>query len=262
MGDNRSTQSGGRVQRRQGTVLVRDGQPFPNRRTTVSLMPGAAVGRWLATHRASVNGVVLDLGCGNQPYRLWLDDLGGRVVAVDAAPDLAVSARGMAACIPLRSQCVDTVLATEVLEHVEDPDTTVREMFRVLRPGGLALVTIPFMYPTHEAPYDFRRFTYLGLEATCEDAGFEVQDVAAKGGPLVFAAHMGVLGCVAIAGRICGDLDRAAGGRAVKYVLGATQDLALRVRLPSTELNSWSRWISLGYMLTARKPAGAVLGVS
>lgn len=218
-------------------------------------MPGAAVGRWLSNHSVCVDGLLLDLGCGNQPYRQWLESFADVVIGVDAAPGLPVSAQAMASCLPFRSNSVDTVLATEVLEHVEEPDRTAREMLRVLRPGGYALVTIPFMYPTHEEPYDFRRFTYLGIACTLEGAGFEVKDVAAKGGPLICILHMAVLGCVAVTGRLLGDLDEARAGRFMKACLGGVQELGLRVRLPSLRLSSWSRWVSLGYMVLARKPA-------
>jgi SAM-dependent methyltransferase len=246
----------GRIQRRQGPVAIRNGLPLPNRRTTLSLVPGAAVGRWLGQFGRSFGGVVLDLGCGNQPYRMWLQAFGGHVIAMDAAPNLPVSARSAASHIPLREACVDVVLATELLEHVEDPEATLREVLRVLRPSGLALITVPFMYPTHEAPFDFRRFTHLGLAGALKRTGFEVGELSAKGGPVICAIHMTVLGCLAITGRLCGDLDTSRVGRAMKWMLGGVQDIALRLRLPSVELNSWSSWISLGYMVSARKPFG------
>ena len=63
---------------------------------------------------------------------------------------------------PFEASVFDAVLATQVLEHVNDLDNVVSEIDRILRPGGIALLTLPFIYSEHGAPADFRRFTVDG----------------------------------------------------------------------------------------------------
>src|SRR5207249_343731 len=117
-----------------------------------SLLPGAAIGEWLADVRGVFTGRLLDAGAGNQPYREWYAPLVREVVAVDAAPIEGLSALAVADRLPFADGSFDTVLSTQVWEHVEDPGMAAREAFRVLRPGGHLVVTVPFVYPTHEAP--------------------------------------------------------------------------------------------------------------
>jgi SAM-dependent methyltransferase len=76
--------------------------------------------------------------------------------------------------IPLASESVDAVVIQAVLEHVLEPWTVVGELHRVLKPEGLVYSDVPFMYPVHEGPYDFMRFTDSGHRALYKD--FEVVD--------------------------------------------------------------------------------------
>jgi SAM-dependent methyltransferase len=63
----------------------------------------------------------------------------------------------------------DAVMCNQVLEHVVDPALTLSEIRRVLKPGGILLLSVPFIYCEHGMPYDFRRFTAGGLEALLRD---------------------------------------------------------------------------------------------
>lgn len=64
--------------------------------------------------------------------------------------------------LPFKNGSFDAVVAQAVLEHVFEPVQCVKEMSRVLAEHGYVYAETPFMYPTHDAPYDFQRFTYLG----------------------------------------------------------------------------------------------------
>ncbi len=75
---------------------------------------------------------------------------------------------------PFKSGSFDTVMCTEVLEHVENPEAVVEECFRVLNPSGFLLITIPFNFFIHGAPNDFRRFTIYGLEQLLKKKQFEI----------------------------------------------------------------------------------------
>jgi SAM-dependent methyltransferase len=169
------------------------------------------------------------------------------VVPVDAAPIPGVLRVDLSEPLPFPDAHFDTVLCTQVLEHVERVETAAAEIARVLRPGGHALVTVPFLYPTHEAPYDFQRFTHLGVGALARRHGLEVLDLAAQGGPGLLVAHAGVLALTGLL-RATG-LERRP---RVRALVAAPQE-ALRHRVP-TRLTGPARIASLGYLMAARKP--------
>jgi SAM-dependent methyltransferase len=84
--------------------------------------------------------------------------------------------------MPLEDGIFDSVLCTEVLEHLEWPRESVKEMYRVLRPGGKLYLTVPMAHSEHQAPYDFFRYTSYGLNSICKHAGFEKIDITPFGG--------------------------------------------------------------------------------
>jgi SAM-dependent methyltransferase len=76
--------------------------------------------------------------------------------------------------IPRPDAAFDSIICIAVLEHVENPDEVLAEFFRVLRPGGHLIASVPFMQPEHKVPTDFQRYTRDGLERTVRKAGFEI----------------------------------------------------------------------------------------
>lgn len=82
--------------------------------------------------------------------------------------------------LPFASDSFDVVLANNVIEHLRDPAGGVAEMRRVLKPGGELLFTIPFLYPIHESPHDYTRFTVHGLRRLFRD--FAEVDIRERGG--------------------------------------------------------------------------------
>lgn len=87
--------------------------------------------------------------------------------------------------LPLREESVDVVFATGLLEHVEDDRAVIAEMARVLRPGGLAHVELPFLQQYHDDPIDCRRFTVSGLAREMERAGLQTVKSGFHIGPTV-----------------------------------------------------------------------------
>ncbi|HSP37557.1 MAG TPA: methyltransferase domain-containing protein [Frankiaceae bacterium] len=235
---------------RRGRAQITGGVPYSDAESTLSLLPAAAQGEWLTRHRHLVSGRLLDSGCGNQPYREWYEPLVDHVVALDAVEADGVNVLGFADRLPFRDASFDTVLATEVLEHVENAERAADELFRVLRPGGNVLVTVPYLYPTHEAPHDFRRFTHFGLADLLRRHGFEVLSVDAKGGPGLMLAHYAVLAATR-------GLGTAAQRPGVRRVLAAPQQSWIRKRRPRGQVASvqgLAGVMSLGYMAAARRP--------
>jgi SAM-dependent methyltransferase len=243
-----------RVRHRQGPVRIIGGVPYSNRVTTLSLLPGAVVGRWLASHADDMHGTLLDLGAGNQPLRRWYEPKVERVIAVDAAPLPGLDLVSLAAPLPFRNDTFDTILCTSVLEHVDNVEHAVAEIARVLRPGGNLLVTSPFLYPEHEAPYDFWRTTHHGLRSLLTRHGLIVDDIAAQGGPLLMLSHFVILSTVQAMRLVASKLGPMRGllERLMNSIIAGPQE-ALRTRV-SYRLTPLSRIASLGYMACARKP--------
>jgi SAM-dependent methyltransferase len=131
----------------------------------------------------TLEGRVIDVGCGVQPYRRFLGPKVTEHVGVDrlgafAQPDL----EGDALNLPVPDASFDAALSTQVLEHVPQPQLALKELARVLRPGGTLILTCPGTWPHHEQPYDFYRYTRFGLEYLLQDAGFQIIELKAQGG--------------------------------------------------------------------------------
>lgn len=111
---------------------------------------------WIWLHRARLEGCVIDVGV--QIPRRWLG-AGYRTMGLHGC-DLIGDLRAM----PVQTASVDGMIVTEVLEHCEQPFEAVAEMWRVLKPGSILLVTSPFIWPWHgTSEYrDFWRFTHDG----------------------------------------------------------------------------------------------------
>ena len=134
-------------------------------------------------------GDVLDVGCGNMPYReLILNGAKGAhsYIGLDlySGPygGYAADVEWDGTVIPFEDCVFGSALSTEVLEHCPEPSITLKEIHRVLQPGGFLFVSAPFLWPLHDAPNDFWRFTPFGLQKILSVAGFCRIDVRKQGG--------------------------------------------------------------------------------
>lgn len=139
-----------------------------------------------ARAKQHASGRLIDIGCGSKQYEHLLAPYVTKHVGVDQAGsphgathiDIVASAYE----IPVESGSFDTALMTEVLEHLEEPQAALRECARVLRPGGVLILTAPFIWHLHEEPRDFYRYSKYGLEHLLVTAGFEIVEMTALGG--------------------------------------------------------------------------------
>jgi SAM-dependent methyltransferase len=113
---------------------------------------------FVATYRT--NECILDLGCGNSHYTKYFPNR----IAFDITKKDGVEIVGDAHHLPFRPDVFSMVLSTEMLEHVREPQRIIDEIKRVLKPGGMLVLTTRFIFPLHDTPYDFYRFTQYGLE--------------------------------------------------------------------------------------------------
>jgi SAM-dependent methyltransferase len=139
-----------------------------------------------AAARQHFRGRLLDIGCGSRWKADLVGDLVQEYIGVDHAGSIhdlsQVDVIGTAYEIPARSASFDCALCTSVLEHLEEPERALRECFRVLRPGGSAVYTVPAFWHLHEQPRDFFRYTPFGLRYLFGKAGFEIVDVIPMSG--------------------------------------------------------------------------------
>lgn len=133
-----------------------------------------------------LTGEMLDVGCGKQPYRSYFNHVKSLKTCDFDAERGEVDFACPAHKIPLPDESLDSILCTEVLEHVPDPLAVWREFYRVLRPGGKVLLTTPMYWPAHELPYDFHRFPEHGLRHLICESGFELEAIIPRGGPRAF----------------------------------------------------------------------------
>ncbi|MFN0169842.1 MAG: class I SAM-dependent methyltransferase [Bryobacteraceae bacterium] len=137
--------------------------------------------------RQYARGRLLDCGCGRVPYYGIYRDLVTDNVCVDweNSPhsnefvDESVDLNGT---LPFPERSFDTVLLSDVLEHIAEPKRLIGEISRVLRPGGCLLLMVPFLYYIHEQPFDFYRYTEFALRRFCDDSGLEVVELSQYGG--------------------------------------------------------------------------------
>lgn len=127
------------------------------RRRRIGTPARIAIDQFIRRH--ATRNRTLDLGAGQSPYQSLFPNR----IALDRVFSHGLHVQGDAAMLPFRDETFDCVLCTELLEHVMEPKMAVQEMWRILKPGGMVILTTRFCYPIHMAPHDFWRFTRHGL---------------------------------------------------------------------------------------------------
>ncbi len=92
--------------------------------------------------------------------------------------------------LPLRQGCADVVLLLEVIEHLSDPDKALAEAYHSLKAGGKLYISAPFLYPIHDAPHDYRRYTIYGLRTVLAKHGFSINQELMHGNSLVTSMQL------------------------------------------------------------------------
>ena len=151
------------------------------------------VGRWYVNRFVEnvatslpTGSSILDAGAGESIYKKFFSHCNYKAI------DLAVGESrwnyanldyvGFLHEMPIENEMFDAVLCTQVLEHLEWPRESVKEMHRVIKPGGKLYMTVPMAQNEHQVPYDFFRYTSYGLESICKHAGFNDIKITPFGG--------------------------------------------------------------------------------
>lgn len=137
-----------------------------------------ALRREVAGMAVGATGIVLDIGCGAKPYRALFDHAAYIGLEVPVASEKGSAKQADALFdgrrLPVADASVDSVLCSQVLEHVFEPDAFLEEIRRVLRPDGRLLLTVPFVWDEHEQPYDYARYSSFALRHLARKHGFRV----------------------------------------------------------------------------------------
>ncbi len=137
--------------------------------------------------RQHARGRLLDLGCGKVPLFAAYSGYATDVVCVDWERTLHRNEYvdyecDLTSVLPFDDGAFDTVLLSDVLEHVPQPEHLCKEMARVLSPGGRVIINVPFYYWLHEHPHDYYRYTEFALRRFIEIAGLSLLELRAIGG--------------------------------------------------------------------------------
>lgn len=125
----------------------------------------------------AITGKTLDVGCGSKPYEYlyntseyigleYYSGTGKKKKSVDFFYDGHE--------FPFGNNIFDSLVSNQVFEHVFNPEEFLSEIWRVLKPGGHLLMTMPFVWDEHEQPNDFARYSSFGIQAMLEKYGFKI----------------------------------------------------------------------------------------
>jgi len=202
--------------------------------------------RFQAALEQHAKGRLLDLGCGKVPlygtYRPYVTE----IVCVDWNVGTHVDrACDLSEPLPFEAGQFDTIILSDVLEHLPDPKLLWSEMARILAKDGKILISVPFLYWIHEHPHDYYRYTSFALQRFARESGLTLLTLDAVGGAVEVIAD--VLGKVTFKLPVVGH-PTAAGLQSVARAVGKT---SLGKRLVRATENH----LPIGYFLVAHKAA-------
>lgn len=194
--------------------------------------------------RKYARGKLLDLGAGMVPFYGIYKDQVAENVCIDWSnslhnnPHLDIVA-DLNQPFPIPDDSFDSILCSDVLEHIANPFAFMNETARVLKPGGDLILMVPFFYWLHETPHDYYRYTEFALRKMCTDNHLEIIELQPYGGytDVLFDLINKGLGKNKLLAKICFAIT----SRMVKWKLFQRISAKTAARFP------------LGYCLVARK---------
>lgn len=132
--------------------------------------------RFLEKYSSLYNGTLVDLGCGDAPFRKYFLQYARCYIGVDWTKTLHNSKADIVSDlntkVALDDDLADTVVGLSVLEHLYNPQQFLNEAHRVLKKEGSLILQVPWQWQVHEAPFDYFRYTPYGLKYLLSNAGF------------------------------------------------------------------------------------------
>lgn len=141
--------------------------------------------------QANANGRLLDLGCGKVPLHEAYAPHVSEIICVDWAPGMHIDLQcDLSKPLPFEDSRFDTIILSDVLEHIPEPHLLWIEMARILAPGGKIIMNVPFYYVVHEHPHDYYRYTNFALERFVKLNQMTVVQMVAIGGVVEIIADL------------------------------------------------------------------------
>lgn len=138
-----------------------------------------------------IQGRVLDLGAGDYNRYGYLFNC-DEYLKMDIKPGFNIDVVGSADDIPFPERHFDSIVATQVFEHLSDFDKAAKEVYRVLKTGGILLITVPQWNELHSEPHDYWRYTKFGIKELFEKQGFKMVEIHQRGGYFTTLAQMNI----------------------------------------------------------------------
>ena len=128
----------------------------------------------------NIKGQTLDVGCGEKPYEKIFKNVSSYTgIEFDSLKNRAkfkkIDAWYDGQTFPFDDNKFDSIIMTQVLEHIFNPDHFLEEVRRVTKSGGSLLLSVPFVWDEHEQPHDYARYSSFGLAHLLQNHGFEIK---------------------------------------------------------------------------------------
>jgi len=133
--------------------------------------------KYLVRTESKNKEIIIQIGSGN--YRI-----NDRIINIDIFDFPEVDMIADCTHLPIQGNCVDGVISSAVLEHVESPEIFLKEAQRVLKKGGFIITGVPFIQGVHASPSDYYRWTEAGLESLHKKFGFTKKKIIPYAGPM------------------------------------------------------------------------------
>jgi SAM-dependent methyltransferase len=205
--------------------------------------------------KSYASGRLVDIGCGTKPYEQHFLPYVTQYFGVDWEPAAGVHygsdtrADLFADCTDtkLEAESFDTLISTQVMEHIYDTHAYLRECNRLLKKGGVGIYTVPFVWQTHAEPYDYYRFTPYSLEKLFEQHGFAIEKIEPLGGAYAAVIQTKI---ISIYCRPSGFLPY----RIFRTIRNAFMIPLLNYMALRLDRLFWNGKLCLNYLVVVRKP--------
>jgi len=130
-----------------------------------------------------LSGNCIDVGAGTAPYQEIISTKVDKYIVADYT-DTRASMFALASSefveadvlnLPFENESADSVIFTQVLEHVSDPNLALDQITRVLKTDGILVISVPFIYQAHAQPHDYWRFSQHGIKKLLHDRNYEIK---------------------------------------------------------------------------------------
>ncbi|MFY9074517.1 methyltransferase type 11 [Malaciobacter mytili] len=150
-----------------------------------------------------IKGKCADIGSGHSPYKKYILNNIEEYISIDkgnihthmfsSSKEKFIDADIKE--LPFENNSFDTVILTQVLEHIDNPFKALEEIKRVLKKDGILILSVPFIYQAHATPYDFYRFSEYGLKEICKNYDFKILEFHYQGylGTTIFSIINGFI---------------------------------------------------------------------